>query len=138
MEDIIKNCVESRKNAILGIINSNDQTAMETINAYFKKLEDFASTCSSITDFEEKFQTSGFQEEYTNLFTKFMNTGNNEETSLASDVKDEILDDVYHRGRREIRQEAYDKVRDIPVVGDALNVKQHIDFFSRFKHKKDD
>lgn len=138
MEDIIKNCVESRKNAILGIIDSNDQSALETIDLYFKKLEDFARGCSSITEFEEKFQTSSLQEEYTNLFTKFMNTGNNEETSLASDVKDEILDDVYRRGRREIRQETYDKVRDIPVVGEALNVKQHFDFFSRFKRKKDD
>ena len=35
------------------------------------------------------------------------------------------------------RQEAYDTIRDIPIVGDAMTVKQHFDFFSRFRKKKD-
>ena len=36
-----------------------------------------------------------------------------------------------------MRQEAYEKTRDMPIIGDIMTAKQHIDFFSRFKKKKD-
>ena len=50
---------------------------------------------------------------------------------------EEIVDDITHRAKMEARQEAYDTVRDIPVIGDAMTVKQHFDLFSRFRKKKD-
>ncbi len=57
------------------------------------------------------------------------------------DIKSEVkyqADSLTQPIRHELYQETYDKARDILVVGDALNVKQHIDFFSRFKKKKDE
>ena len=140
MEDIIKNCVESRKNAIMAAYKGDNQELLDEINSYFERLEEYAKGFESITDFESKFAISSLASEYTNLFTKVMTQGEEpeKEESLASEVGKEVADDVYRYGRRKARQEAYDKVRDIPVVGEALTAKQHFDFFSRFRKKKDD
>ena len=40
--------------------------------------------------------------------------------------------------RAQIHQKVYDQARDIPGVGEAMAIKQHADFFSRFIKKKDD
>ena len=39
--------------------------------------------------------------------------------------------------RRQMRQEVENKARNTPIIGDILTVKQHVDFFSRFKKKKE-
>jgi hypothetical protein len=74
------------------------------------------------------------------LFVKATSTENGEniEGELAKDIANDMVDDVTHGARVRANQAAYDAARDIPVVGDALNVKQHFDFFSRFRKKKDD
>ena len=140
MEDILKSCVESRKNAIMGSYKGNNQELLDEINGYFERLEEFAKGFESVQDFESKFAISSLAEEYTNLFTKVMTDGEEQpkEDSLATEVGKEVADDVYHAARHQAYQETYDKARDIPVVGEALNVKQHFDFFSRFRKKKDD
>ena len=54
-------------------------------------------------------------------------------------VQDEMLDDATRLARRKARQKAYDAARDVPVVGEAMTAKQHMDFFGRFfKRKKDE
>lgn len=140
MNDIITSCVDSRKNALMSTCNTTDSSVLEEIDNYFERLVEFANGCSDVADFESKFAISSLAQEYTDLFVKVVN-GNNEEAqkeSLASDIKDEFVDDVTLAVRRKAYQETYDKARDIPGVGEALNVKQHFDFFSRFKKKKDD
>ena len=65
-------------------------------------------------------------------------------TSVGEMVAEEVMDAAGSRikqavvpTRASIHQAAYDKARDIPGVGEALSIKQHVDFFSRFKKKKD-
>lgn len=137
-KEILDSCVNSRKNALLQTCN-NDEMLTE-INEYFERVEEFAKNCSDVADFESKFAISELSKEYTDLFTKVMTNpddANKEKESLAKEVGNEIADDVYHGVRRKAYQETYDKARDIPVVGEALNIKQHFDLFSRFKRKKD-
>lgn len=38
-------------------------------------------------------------------------------------------------GRAAVNQKVMDTARGIPVVGDAMSIKQHVDFFKRFKKK---
>ena len=137
MDDIKTACIDSRKTAILSSITEKDEELERRVDEYFKKLEEFAKDCKDVTDFESKFATSDLAKEYADLFTIAMNPEPEKEPSLASEVGHEVADSVYHGARRQARQEAYDKVRDIPGIGDALTVKQHFDFFSRFKKKKD-
>ena len=138
MDDIKTACIDSRKTAILSSITEKDEELERRVDEYFKKLEDFAKDCKDIADFESKFATSDLAKEYADLFSMAMNTQAEEDMNLGKEIGHEIADDIYHGARRQARQEAYDKVRDIPGVGDAMTVKQHFDFFSRFKKKKDD
>jgi len=137
MNDIKTSCIDSRKTAILSSITETDEELERRIDEYFEKLEDFASTCSDIADFENKFATSDLAKEYADLFSMAMNANSKEDINLGKEIGHEIADDIYHGARRQARQEAYDKVRNIPGIGDAMTVKQHFDFFSKFRKKKD-
>ena len=138
MNDILEASVNSRKNALLQACTN--QNMIEEINEYFTRVEEFAKNCSDVMDFENKFNSSELGKEYTDLFVKATSTGTEENvgSELAKDIAADVVDDITHGARVRANQEAYDKVRDIPVVGEALNVKQHFDFFSKFRRKKDD
>ena len=58
MNDIKTNCIESRRNALLGAYNITDQELLDKINGFFNDLEKFAENCSDVADFEAKFQAS--------------------------------------------------------------------------------
>lgn len=140
MNDIKTCCIDSRRSAIDSTYTGNDQQILNMIDDFFKKLEEFAKDCSDVSDFETKFQTSPLAQDYTNLFTKIMGSeidAKREAKEAATYTREEIVDNLTHRARMEARQEAYDAVRDIPVIGDTMTFKQHFDFFSRFKKKKD-
>lgn len=137
MNEIVKNSVESRRTAIFSSYSINDQELLNKIEDYFKKLNEFASNYNDVMEFENAFATSELSKEYTDLFMEISKIGNSSPDDKKDNViLDEIKEDVTHRVRSEVRQDAYNKVRDIPVVGDAMTVKQHFDFFSRFKKKK--
>lgn len=139
MNEIVKNSVESRRTAIFSYYSINDQELLNKIEDYFKKLNEFASNYNDVMEFENAFATSELSKEYADLFMEISKIGNSSPDDKKDNViLDEIKEDVTHRVRHEVRQDAYNKVRDIPVVGDAMTVKQHFDFFSRFKKKKND
>ena len=145
MNDIKTCCIESRKNAIFNSYNVKDPGTLNMIDSYFLKLEEFAKDCIDIQDFESKFALSPLCKEYSDLFVLVMNSEvttdgqapiNNVEEEYT--IQDEVADDVKRGIRRRVRQDTYNKARDIPVIGEAMTAKQHFDFFSRFKKKKDD
>lgn len=142
MNEYVKSCVDSRKMAIYNTYDIKNQENIDYLNDFFKRLEEFASNYSDAADFEQAFQTSSFNQEYINIFTKISTTESIKEEIMqasASPVDDEpdneLRDDLTRAVRRGARQEAYDKARDIPVVGDVMTAKQHFDFFSRFRKK---
>lgn len=145
MNDLVKACVDSRKNALFASYNIQDPGTLSQIDDYFKRVDEFAKDCSDVMDFETKFAASPLSKEYTDLFTMVMNTevdveGNAPVTMVEEEytVKDEMLDDATMFARRKARQKTYDVARDVPVLGEALTAKQHADFFGRFFKKKND
>ena len=56
---------------------------------------------------------------------------------VASDMREAALD-ITRPARRQMNQEIYDKVSEIPGASTVMSAKQHFDFFSRFKKRKDD
>ena len=137
MNDILESSVNSRKNALIQACTN--PSLMDEINEYFERVEEFAKNCIDVADFEAKFNSTELAKEYTDLFVKATSTGDKEnvEGEFAKDIATDIVDSATHGARVRANQAAYDKARDIPVVGDVLNVKQHFDFFSRFRRKKD-
>ena len=153
MNDLVKASIESRKNAVFNAYNITEQSIIEKIDNLFKRINEFGENCTDSMDFESKFASSELNQEYIQLFTEIA-TGcsqivrqSEENTNVKSD-EEAILEDIsselkYQAKeaiqpiRSKIYQETYDEVRDIPIVGDILNVKQHVDFFSRFRKKKE-
>ena len=64
MEEIIKSCVESRKNAIYSAYEINNEELKSKIDDLFSRIENFAESCTSVTDFESKFAASELNQEY--------------------------------------------------------------------------
>ena len=142
MNDNVKMSIESRRNALFSSYDIKDSGNLKSIDDYFKKVEDFAKNYNDIMEFETAFATSPLQQEYSDLFVQIMNTEctidgvapvtNVEEEYIGAD---ELRDDLERAARRRIRQDAYNKARDIPILGDAMTVKQHFDLFGRFRKK---
>lgn len=142
MNEILKPSIESRKTALFSSYDIKDPGNLKTIEDFFKKLEDFAKDYNDVMEFETAFANSPLSKEYSDLFVQIMNTENTtdgkapvQEKEEEYTLHDELKDDMERAVRRKARQEAYDKVRDIPVVGEAMSVKQHFDFFNRFRKK---
>ena len=142
MNEILKPSIESRKTALFTSYDIKDPGNLKAIEDFFKKLEDFAKDYNDVMEFETAFASSPLSKEYSDLFVQIMNTESTtdgvapvQEKEEEYTIQDELKDDMERAVRRKARQEAYDKVRDIPVVGEAMNVKQHFDFFNRFRKK---
>ena len=139
MEEILKNCIETRKNAIFSAYEIGEGKAKDKIDNYFKKLEDFAKECKDISDFEAKFATSPLAKEYTDLFIMLSNDKESKLKTIGEDVAyagKEVVDNLTHRAKMEANQEIHDKVMNITILCDVIQAKQTLDLFSRFKRKK--
>ena len=153
MDKNVKTSIDARKNAITSTYTLEGELKTKFDNL-FKKIEDLGKTAKDSADFEAKFASSPLNQEYLDLFTEIATkntaTGlkgvaNASGKSMGEMVAEGVMDQAGSRikqavmpTRAQINQAAYDKVRDIPGVGDAMAVKQHVDFFSRFKKQKDE
>lgn len=149
MNDLVKNCVESRKTAIFNAYDVKNEDNINKINEFFKKLEQFAENYNDVMEFENAFASSELNQEYMSLFTQIATTEapknidvNSYKPEKPIDLSakdmgemfvDELASDVTSTVRGRAYRAAYDKARDIPVVGDAIDIKNKIGFFGRFK-----
>ena len=142
MKEILKPSIESRKTALFSAYDIKDPGNLKTIEEFFKKLEAFADDYNDVMEFETAFASSPLSKEYSDLFVQIMNTECTSDgvapvvdTPSEYTIQDELKDDLARATRRQIKRDAYDKARDISVVGKAMEVKQHFDFFNRFRNK---
>ena len=137
MNEMVKNSVESRRTAIFSSYEITDEKLLKKIEDYFNKLNEFASSYDDVMKFETEFASSPLAKEYTDLFVEISKLDNPEEKK-DNVILDELKYDAKIHARRKAYQETYDVARDLPVIGEAMNIKQHYDFFSRFKKNKKD
>ena len=154
MDNMIKQSIDARRQAIFNAYKIEDKELNDQIDDFFNRLNDFGTTCSDSTDFEMKLATNPLSQEYIQLFTEISTkcspivyeTDNREVQSTADYIKDDIasearmvVEDLTMPARHAARTEFDDKVRDIPIIGDAIQAKQTFDLFKKFKkNKKDD
>ena len=148
MKDLVKNSIEARKNAFFASYDIKNKDILNKIEDLFNRINELGEKCNDITEFESEFANSPLNQEYINLFTEIATTcspeGTVENESTGELIMDEITNEIKdqadsatHYIKRQANQEVYDKVRDIPGVGEVLEVKQYMDLFGRFKKKKD-
>ncbi len=152
MNDLVRNCIESRRTAIFNAYDVKNEDNLNKIEEFFKKLEDFANNYDDVMAFEGAFASSELNQEYMSLFTQIATTEapkninvddykQQDSLQLSGDeiaqmAADELVEGVTSKARGIAYREAYDKVRDIPGVGDAIDIKNKIDFFGRFRKNK--
>ena len=152
MNDLVKNSIEGRKNAIFNAYNITEQSMIEKIENLFKRMNEFGENCKDSMDFENKFASSELNQEYIQLFTEIATTctqivrQNEENRHVKSDaeyIAEDIAGEIRYQTRnatepirRQIRQETETAARNMPIIGDILTAKQHIDLFNKFKKKK--
>ena len=150
MNDQVKLSVDGRKSAFE---NAYELTAdaKKKVDALFKEIEALGASCKDAMDFEAKFAASPLNQQYISLFTEIAQTCKSKLADIpdpvlppeqtAGDVAADLLkndaemalDGTVQHFRGRAYRAAHDKARDIPVVGDAIDLKNKIDFFSRFK-----
>ena len=153
MNDLVKNSIDSRKNAVFSAYNITDQSIIDKIEDLFKRINEFGEGCTDTMDFETKFAVSPLNQEYIGLFTEIATSctpivRQTEERQVKSDEeyrKEEIESEIRYQTRsatepirRQIHQETYSAALRTPIVGDIISAKNQIDFFSKFKKKKKD
>ena len=149
MNDMIKNSVEARKQAIYNSYNIEGSVVEKEIKDLFNEIEKFASNYNDIMDFENAFASSDLNKKYTNIFTtiaskcspKTIETNDyQEENTTYNDRSDAqyLADELSRPMRRQARQQVDDTLRSTPIIGDVMEVKQHIDLFNKFKGNKKD
>jgi len=155
MDEYVKNSIDSRKNALFATYDVTDKGIFDKIEKLFVEITKMGEESKDAMDFEAKFAASPLNQQYLDLFTEVatkcqpktaapaVDTTEIEKEikkGVAAGVAESAADDVLRRvvpTRAAVHQKAYDAARDIPGVGDAMTVKQHLDFFGRFR-KKDD
>ena len=152
MDDQIKLSIDGRKAAFENTYELTPD-AKKKIDALFKEIEALGKECKDSPDFEAKLAASPLNQKYINLFTEFAQTCKSklapapesvDTGPTAGDVAKDLIktqadlsvDGAVQHVRGRAYRAAYDKVRDVPIVGDAIDAKNKIDFFSRFKKSK--
>ena len=153
MNDLVKTSIESRKNAIFSAYDIKDQSIIDKMEDLFRRINELGESCKDSMDFESKFASSELNQEYINLFTEIATkcppiVRQTEERHVKSDaecIAEDIASEIKYQVkdatlplRRQMRQEAYDKARNTPIICEIMEAKQYADFFGRFKKKKKD
>lgn len=150
MNDQVKLSIDGRKAAFE---NAYELTAdaKSKVDSLFTEIEKFGKTCTDSMDFETKFASSPLNQQYINLFTEIAQscksklgptpdvtiepqpTTGEVIADLAKNDAEMAIDGTVQHFRGKAYRVGIDKVRDVPVIGDAIDAKNKIDFLRRFK-----
>ena len=145
MEESVKLSIEGRKNAIFNAYEVPDNMQAH-IKELFNKIEELGKSCKDSADFEAKFASGPLNAEYTQLFTDLAMSGAKckfgpapgeieevDQAEVAKDLAKDYAEMEVEGAVQHVRGRAYraaeSKVRDIPVIGDAIDAKRKFDFF---------
>lgn len=90
-------------------------------------------------EFEAEFAKSPLSKEYTDIFVLIAQRDVNKNMPSMSDVITDRVESEIRRNFIPSHALVADKrgqvLRDIPIIGDAMNVKQNFDLFNKFRKK---
>ena len=159
MDEYIKQSIEGRKNAIGATYEVNAEM-QKKIDALFGEIEKLGAKCKDVGDFETQFAASPLNQKYLDLFTEVATSSRAKVTSpkvdksgiakmvatgtavgVAESALDQAIDNVVPT-RAAVHQKAYDEVRKVPGLGNAIDVSEKVGYAMHpgklFKKKKKD
>jgi glutamine synthetase adenylyltransferase len=137
MNEYVKASIDARKKALTGTYQISEKLQKE-IDELFLEIEKFGTTCADAGDFETKFAASPLNQKYIDLFTKVAtadaagaaakSAAAGMATSTAENIARNAIGSNIPTTRAAVHQKAYDAARDIPVVGDAIEVAKNASY----------
>lgn len=162
MDEYVKQSIDTRRNAFSASYEISAEM-QKKIDKLFSQIEELGLKCKDVGEFEAEFSKSPLNQQYLDLFTEIA-TGATAKNSMAGDsvaaevkgsaAKDTIkgvaggmAESAVERAksrvlptRAAVHQKTYDVARDIPVVGDAIDVGQKASYIKHlgklFRGKK--
>ena len=136
MDEYIKQSIKARKDAIYNTYKVSPEKAQK-IDALFKDIEKLGAKCKDASEFETEFSKSPLNQKYMDLFTEVATDKNNlggeiakgAAVGVAESIADQAINQVVPT-KAAVHQKAYDAARDIPVVGDAIDLGQKAGYAS--------
>lgn len=132
MNEQVKVSIDARKNAFNSFELSDEHK--KEIDKLFVEIEKLGSSCKDAGEFENKFAASPLNQQYMDMFTKIATDGAKSNTvkSVAGGMVAGATEGAVRNAigakvpttRAAVHQKAYDAARDIPVVGDAIDIGQ--------------
>lgn len=122
MDENIKQSIDSRKNALSASFEI-DAGMQKKVDALFNDIEKLGAKCKDVGEFETEFAKSPLNQKYMDLFTEVAT-----KTALkgaAVGALESAADDVIRKvvpTRAAVHQKAYDEVRKVPGLGDAIDI----------------
>ena len=147
MDKYIRQSIDSRKNAFSASYGI-DVKAQKKIDALFSEIEKLGAKCKDVGEFETEFAKSPLNQKYLDLFTEIATKGATENSvkgaavGAVQSVAEQAINEVVPT-RAAVHQKVSDEVRNIPVVGDAIDLSQKASYaahlgklFGKKKKKK--
>lgn len=147
MDKYIRQSIDSRKNAFSASYEI-DVKAQKKIDALFSEIEKLGAKCKDVGEFETEFAKSPLNQKYLDLFTEIATKGATENAvkgaavGAVQSVAEQAINEVVPT-RATVHQKVSDEVRNIPVVGDAIDLSQKASYaahlgklFGKKKKKK--
>lgn len=146
MDKYVKQSIDARKNAISASYKL-DASAEKKVDAVFNEIEKLGEKCKDAAEFEAEFQKSPLNQKYLDLFTEIATTaqpavqagagksgvGKMVAGGMVAGAAESALNQAAHTvvpTRAAVHQNAYDEARDIPVVGEAIDVAQKASYLA--------
>jgi hypothetical protein len=141
MDKLIKQSIDARKNAFSASYKV-DAEMQKKIDALFVEIDKLGEKCKDAGEFEAEFQKSPLNQKYLDLFTEIAtkctpnmaapkvdtsDIGKTVAGGVAAGALESAADDVLRKvvpTRAAVHQKAYDEVRKVPGVGDAIDVAE--------------
>lgn len=152
MDKYIESSIKARKDAIFNAYSVTDEGILKKIDGVFGEIEKLGAKCKDVSEFETEFAASPLNQKYMDIFTELAQAqatanvaGNFAKQAAVGAATNAVRGAITNAtggavptSRAAANQKVMDAARDIPGVGEALEVKQYADFFGRFKKKKKD
>ncbi len=126
MDKMIKQSIDARKNAFSASFEINE-AMQKKIDALFIEIDKLGDNCKDAGEFEAAFQASPLNQKYLDLFTEIATKGAAQNAAKGAAVgvmqsaAEQALRNVVPT-RAAVHQKAYDEVRRVPGLGNAINI----------------
>ena len=128
MDKTIKQSIDVRKAAYANSFEIDAET-QKKIDALFSEIEKLGEKCKDAGEFEAEFSNSPLNQKYMDLFTEIAtksaakNVAKGAAVGVVQSAAEQALRNVVPT-RATVHQKAYDEVRKVPGVGNAIDVAE--------------